>query len=78
MKGTRHSEEQIIAIRREAWRAWWLNCPTVIGQKLGNSCCFQYDHRYSTGFSSGAYAGRNSSHKRPRCCCTKSHTARLR
>jgi len=22
---------------------------------LGNSCCFQWDHRYSTGFSSGAY-----------------------
>jgi AAA domain, putative AbiEii toxin, Type IV TA system len=26
----------------------------VAGQKLGSSCCFQCDHRYSTGFSSGA------------------------
>ena len=45
-------------IRRNARRAELLNCPKVVGQKFGNSCCFQCDHRYSTGFSSGAYAGK--------------------
>ena len=31
-----------------------INWPKLAGQKLGSSCCFQYDHRYSTGLSSGA------------------------
>jgi hypothetical protein len=41
-------------IRLSARRACTLNWPKLVGQKLGNSCCFQWDHRYSTGFSSGA------------------------
>ncbi len=48
-----------------------LSCPKFCGQKLGSSCCFQCAQRYSTGFSSGAYAGRNSSQRRPRCCAHK-------
>ena len=50
----------------------------VLRAEVGNSCCFQCAQRYSTGFSSGAYAGRNSSQRRPRCSRTNSHTARLR
>jgi len=26
-------------------RERWLSCPRVVGQKLGNSCCFQCDHK---------------------------------
>ena len=45
-------------MRLRAWEAKWPSSQIFLGQKLASSRSFQYAHRYSTGLSSGAYAGR--------------------
>jgi hypothetical protein len=54
------------------------NLPEILRTEVGQLVLLPCAHRYSTGFNSGAYAGRNSNQRRPRCSRTKSHTARLR
>ena len=65
-------------IRRGARRACRMSFQRSSVQRVGSSWVFQCSQRYSTAFSSGAYADRNSMVRRPPCAATNSRTARLR